>query len=110
MSPAGPACIACGSDLEEDQEYCLDCGARQVAAAGPQWRRVLIAAAVAIAVAALVLAVGYERMRDNAEADAAPGQGSAGKVVRQAAASAPAVATGGRLPPPQAPLGAGPSR
>jgi predicted amidophosphoribosyltransferase len=70
MSAAGPACVDCGAGLEPDQEYCLECGARQTAAASPQWRRPLIAAGLALALAAIVFVFAYERMRDDAKQSA----------------------------------------
>jgi ribosomal protein L40E len=109
MSSADPACIRCGAELAPDQEYCLECGARQDPPAGPQWRRPLIAAAVTVALAALVLMLGYERMRDDAKSEAAANQAGGGKVVRQAAANGPEDGTGNRKPVPVARLAAGKS-
>lgn len=108
MSPAGSACIHCAAELAPDQEYCLDCGARQVAPGGPRWRRPLIAATVTAALAALALVLGYERMRDDAEREAATSP-AAHKAVKQAAASDSATASDSRMPVPAAQLAAGQS-
>jgi RNA polymerase subunit RPABC4/transcription elongation factor Spt4 len=98
MSPPRPACLRCGAALAADQEFCLECGARQAAPASSQWRRVLIAAAITVALAALVLALGYEQMRDDAESEAGTGGAARGKVLRQAAANARADSSDRRTP------------
>jgi hypothetical protein len=105
MSQDETSCIRCGARLEPDQEYCLQCGARQ-AAPRPRWRRALIAAAVTVALAALVLVFGYERMRDDANTDAAARHAAGSGKVRQAGASDPATGTGAEQPVPGAHLAA----
>jgi hypothetical protein len=87
---AGPSCLRCGAELAPDQEYCLECGARQTPAVHPEWRRALIAAALTVALTALGLVLAYERMRDDAENDAAASHAARGGTVMQAAASGPA--------------------
>jgi ribosomal protein L40E len=109
MSIDGRPCISCGAKLAPDQEYCLECGARQSARATPEWRRPLIAAAVTMALAALVLAFAYERMRDDADGDAAASHAAQGQTVKQAGASGPAGRSGSRRPVPAAQLAAGQS-
>jgi hypothetical protein len=108
MSPEGPACIRCGTELAPDQEYCLQCGARQITARA-QWRRPLIAAAVTVAVSGLVLVLGYERMRNDADGDAAATHAVRGQAVKRVGASGPAGVSGGRRPVPAAQLAAGQS-
>lgn len=66
----------------------------------PQWRRPLIAAAVTVALTALALALGYERMQDEAEREAAA---AAAPSVKQAAASSPADGRDAQRPGPAAP-------
>jgi Sec-independent protein translocase protein TatA len=44
--------------------------ARQDETAGPEWRRPLIAAAITVVVAVVILVLGYERMRDQADDEA----------------------------------------
>jgi len=110
MTPADPACIRCGAELAPDQEYCLECGARQDPPAAPQWRCPLIAAAVTVALAALALVLGYERMRDDAKSEAAANHAGGGKAVRQAAANGPEDGSGNRRPVPVARLLAGQSQ
>jgi hypothetical protein len=107
MSPVDPACIRCGAELAPDQEYCLECGARQVSPAGPQWRRPLIAAAVTVVLAALAMMLAYERMRDDAKGEAAANHAGDGRVVRPAAANGPEDGSGSRQPVPVARLLAG---
>jgi hypothetical protein len=105
MSAATTPCIRCAAELAPDQEYCLECGARQ-AAPSPRWRRPLIAAAVTVALAVLVLVLGYARMRDDADSDAAASHAARGQTVKQAAASRPATESGSRKPVPAAQLAA----
>jgi hypothetical protein len=97
MSPDGPACIDCGTELAPDQEYCLECGARQISVRA-QWRRPLIAAAVTVAVSGLVLVLGYERMRNDADGDAAATHAVRGQAVKRVGASGPAGGSGARRP------------
>jgi hypothetical protein len=99
MSQEEASCISCGTRLEPDQEYCLQCGGRQ-AAPGPRWRRALIAAGVTVALAALVLVFGYERMRDDANTDAAARHAASSGTVRQAEASDRATGTDAEKPGP----------
>jgi hypothetical protein len=96
MSPGATECIDCAAELEPDQEYCLRCGARQTAAPAPHWRRALISAGITTGLAVLALAIGYERMRDDAQSDAR----SAGRAesVRPAEASDRATASGTQAP------------
>ena len=109
MSADGTSCISCGAELAPDQEYCLECGARQTAGPATEWRRPLIAAAVTVSLAVVVLAFGYERMRDDVDGDAALPHAARGQTVRQAGASGPAVGIGNRKPVPAAQLAAGQS-
>jgi RNA polymerase subunit RPABC4/transcription elongation factor Spt4 len=109
MNVADPSCLRCEAELEPDQEYCLECGARQTPAVRPEWRRALIAATVTVALTALVLVLGYERMRDDAENDAAASHAARGGTVKQAAASGPAGGSGSRKPVPGAQLAAQPN-
>jgi hypothetical protein len=97
MSPGTSRCVRCGAELARDQEFCLECGSAQDSAAGPQWRRPLIAAAVTLVIAVLVLSFAYLRLRDNAD-DAAGSQGAGAKAVRQAGASGPAAGSDSRKP------------
>jgi predicted nucleic acid-binding Zn ribbon protein len=99
-------CVRCGSKLAPDQEYCLECGARQTPAARPQWRRALIAAALTVALTVLVLVLGYERMRDDAEGDAAASHSQRNGALKQAGASGPAGGSESRRPVPSAQLAA----
>jgi predicted amidophosphoribosyltransferase len=107
MNAADPACVGCGAALEADQEYCLECGARQTPAFRPRWRRAVTAAAVTFVLAGLVLAFGYLRLRDDAEDDSS---GASREAVKRAAASAPAGASDSSRPAPGALLVAHPSR
>jgi hypothetical protein len=66
-----------------------------------QWRRVLIAAAVTLALAALVLMLAYRAMSDDAESDAA----SRGGWVTPAVATAPTPGDGGARPARAVPRG-----
>jgi hypothetical protein len=107
VNAADPSCVGCGAALEADQEYCLECGARQTPAFRPRWRRALTAAAVTFVLAGLVLAFGYLRLQDDAEDDASSTSGGS---VKRAAASVPAGASDSRQPAPGALLVAHPSR
>ncbi len=69
------------------------------------WRRPLIAALITALLAALVIVIGYERMRDEAN-DAA----STGAAVKRARASGPASASAAKRPPAAERSGALPSR
>jgi hypothetical protein len=102
MSPPATACIDCAAELEPEQEYCLRCGARQANARAPQWRRALVSAGITTGLAVLALAIGYERMRDDAQSDARSAD-RAGSV-RPAEASDRATASGRQAPVPQARL------
>ena len=54
------ACRNCGSELREDQEWCLECGAaRTVLWAPPDWRLTvaIVAAVVVVLVAGVVVAL-----------------------------------------------------
>lgn len=95
MSQAEPACIECGAGLAAEQEYCLDCGARQ-RGPRPQWRRVAIAATLTVVLAVAVLLFAYARMSDDANRAADRGDRGRGAAVRQAGASDPATAPGRR--------------
>ena len=97
MSPGTRRCVGCGAELGRDQEFCLECGAVQESPAGPQWRRPLIAAAVTLAIAVLVLALAYLRVRDDAD-DAAASHAAGAKAVKQAGASGPAAGSDRRKP------------
>jgi hypothetical protein len=99
MSPGTRRCVGCGAELVRDQDFCLECGAAQDFAGGPQWRRPLVAAAVTLVVAVLVLAFAYLRMRDDAD-DAAASHAAGASAVRQVGASGPA-AGGDRRKPAQ---------
>lgn len=109
MTPPAPQCIRCGAELRPDQEYCLECGARQSEADAVRWRRPLIAAAVTLVLAALVLVLGYDQMRDSANSDAAAAHRAAAGSVRQAGASAGAAGSGNRRQARVMPSGAQPS-
>jgi hypothetical protein len=66
-----PFCAQCGTELEDDQEWCLECGAaRTLIHTAPDWRvPVAIVAAVIVAVlAALVVALVNVSQRANASA------------------------------------------
>ena len=79
--------------------------AGQGAPAGPQWRRPLIAAAVALVLAIAILVFGYERMSDQADDTVgAIHAGHAGGVTP--AASGTPGASGKRRPARSAPAGA----
>jgi hypothetical protein len=83
-----PFCAQCGTELEDDQEWCLECGAaRTLIHTAPDWRvPVAIVAAVIVAVlAALVVALVNVSERANASA---------------ARASAPVPAVGAAVAPP----------
>jgi hypothetical protein len=105
MSAGGPPCVECGAELAAGQEYCLECGASQITVS-PRWRRALIAAAVTVALSALVLVLGYERMRDDADGDAAV-HAARDRTVKQAGASGPAGGSGSRKQVPAAQISAG---
>ena len=105
----GRACIACGAELEPGQEYCLECGARQAPPPRPQWRRPLVAAVLTVAVSGLLLLLGYERMRDDADSDSARAHSARGAAVKQAGASGPASGNGTRTRVAAAPLAVRPS-
>jgi hypothetical protein len=109
MSADGTSCISCGAELAPEQEYCLECGARQTAKAATEWRRPLIVAAVTVSLAVVVLAFGYVRMRDDADGEVGLPHGASGQTVRQAGANGPAVGIGKRKPVPAAHLAAGQS-
>ena len=98
MNAAKRACVDCGAELAPDQEYCLECGARQTQPAGPSWKRPLIAAGLAVAVAAIVFVLAYARMRDDAN-DAGADAARSGAVTRSAASGREA-GTGGAKPAP----------
>jgi hypothetical protein len=107
MSEVDSACIRCGAELvAPDQEYCLECGARQSSPPAPQWRRPLIAAALTLALTALVMVLVYEGMRDDADSSAAGQPGSRGGAVTRSAASGPAGGNGSRQPGPAVRLAA----
>jgi hypothetical protein len=56
----------------------------------------MIAAALTVVVAGLLLLLGYERMRDDANSDAARPPAAHGSSVKQAGASGPATGSGTR--------------
>ena len=70
MSPQVQACIECSAEIAPEQEYCLRCGARQATLPARQWRRALVSAGITTGLAVLALAIGYERMRDDAQTEA----------------------------------------
>ncbi len=105
MRAAEPACVACGARLAADQEYCLDCGARQ-RGPRPQWRRVAIAATLTVVAAIAALLIAYARMSDDADRAAGLGGDARSSTVKQAGASGPAAAPGGRQRPAAARLAA----
>jgi hypothetical protein len=76
-------------------------------AAGPQWRRPVIAALITVVLASLVILLGYERMRHDANHDAAKGGAAS---VKRAAASGRGSANGAPRRPPAGPGGASPSQ
>ena len=107
MSPQPPACVECSAEVAPTQELCPRCGAPQSTGPAPQWRRALISAGITTAIAVLVLAIGYERMRSDAEA----GAGTTGRAasVRPAPASDRAAASDTEKPLAAAQLAARPS-
>jgi hypothetical protein len=79
--------------------------ARQDAAAGPEWRRPLIAAAITVVAAVVILVFGYVRMRDDADGETgAPHAAHSHTVTR--AAQGTATRSGSRRQVPAAPLAA----
>lgn len=80
-----------------------------VAAARPHWRLPLIAAALTVVLVAIVLTVGYLRMRDEAKDDAASLRSGAAPSLRQAGASGPGGRSGERQRVAGARRGAGSS-
>jgi hypothetical protein len=110
MSAGGRACVSCKAELEPGQEYCLECGARQTPRVRPAWRRALIAAALTALVTVLVLLFGYERLRDQADEDAAASGAAGAAAVKQARASGPAAGIDSRRRAPQARFAARQSR
>lgn len=59
-APAAEHCRNCGSELGEDQEWCLECGAaRTLLRRPPDWRLSLavVAAVVVVGVAGVVVAL-----------------------------------------------------
>jgi hypothetical protein len=51
-------CDACGAELAEDQEWCLECGAARTEVVGPpDWRVGLLIVLAVMAVVAIVVAV-----------------------------------------------------
>lgn len=103
MRPAGPSCVQCGAVLASDQEYCLECGTRRLPPHGGGWRVPLVAAAVTVALAVGVLLLVYDRMRDDADSDAAQGEPRSGRVVKPTPASGRAIGSGAPQPVPVAP-------
>jgi hypothetical protein len=79
--------------------------ARQDETAGPEWRRPLIAAAITVVVAVLILVLGYERMRDDANDEAGALHAAHGHTVTRAA-NGTATRSGSRRQAPAAPLAA----
>ncbi len=79
--------------------------ARQDEAAGPEWRRPLIAAAITVVVAVVILVLGYERMRDHADDEAGALHAARGHTVTRAA-NGTATRSGSRRQVPAAPLAA----
>jgi len=106
MSGHPVTCIECSAELAREGERCPRCGARQTPA--PQWRRALVSAGVTTAISVLALGIGYERMRNDAEADAKSAVARA--AVRPAAASDRAALSAAQKPPAAARLAARTSR
>lgn len=79
--------------------------ARQDEAAGPEWRRPLIAAAITVVVAVVILVLGYQRMRDHADDEAGVLHAARGHTVTRAA-NGTATRSGSRRQVPAAPLAA----
>jgi Sec-independent protein translocase protein TatA len=79
--------------------------ARQDAATGPEWRRPLIAAAITVVVAVVILVLGYERMRDDANDEAGALHAAHGHTVTRAA-NGTANRSGSQRQVPVAPLAA----
>ena len=79
--------------------------ARQDEAAGPEWRRPLIAAALTVVVAVVILMLGYERMRDHADDEAGALHAAHGHRVTRAP-NGTATRSGSRRQVPAAPLAA----
>ena len=102
-----PACVECAAKLAPGLQRCPRCGALQSTGPAPQWRRALVSAGITTGLAVLVLAIGYERMRNDAEADAAAAARAA--TLRPAEASDRAAASGTRKPLAAARLAAQPS-
>jgi hypothetical protein len=100
MTAANPACVECGADLAPDQEYCLECGARQRQPTGPSWKRPLIAAALALAVTALVFVLAYAHMRDDADRAAGREAARSGALTRSAATGRADGSGSGKPAPP----------
>ena len=75
-----------------------------------RWRRPVIAALITVALVSLVILIGYERMRDDAESDAAAGGSTPVAAVKRAAANDPAGARGGLKRPQAGHAGVKPSR
>ncbi len=94
MSRHPVTCIECSAELAPEADRCPRCGAHR--APPPQWRSALVSAGVTTAVSVLALAIGYERMRNDAEADAK--SASAPAAVRPAAASDRAASSDARKP------------
>jgi hypothetical protein len=95
-----PSCARCGAALEPGQEYCLECGAPRAPGERPRWGPPLLGAAVALALAAIVIALVYASVRDDAKSSAEMG-GGASTAVRQASSGLPGV--GGGSPQPRSP-------
>jgi hypothetical protein len=56
---SGERCEACGGELAQDQEWCLDCGAaRTLLRAAPDWRIPAAIVALLVAVAIVATAAG----------------------------------------------------
>ena len=97
----GPSCPSCGAVMASGQEHCLECGAKRPPAARTAWTAPLLAAAVTVLLAAAVFVLAYQRLRDDAENDAARGTPTPG--LTPAPSAAPG-ASGAQPRPPAAPL------